>query len=341
MGNGLASSGPPRTLTRGRAHPSDKERTSDETRSQNHTACPPTGRRKSQFVQDTDPGYVGTGRLWVDTSTNPPTLKIRNTAGTGWVTQGGDSSGGWTIRDLNEGGEYTAEPGQLIVITSGGEYAIALPATPAAGTQIGFIITGGEVALEIGTGDESTINGESSIDLSTTYATLVLAYDANTTTWAILSQQPATGGSGSAPSGTLVGASSPTNAVFADAETNVPCDGANHNVPCLIASPPAWMDDAGNIIAAGVYSLTAFIAQVTAPTTPALYGVLEPPGNFLNPFALDSTLTTGNITPSPVVFALKTTDLPYSITQIVHAQTDVSGVLSVQPMVAQIASATT
>lgn len=42
--------------------------------------------RRSVYVQATDPGAVGAGQLWSDTSGNPPVLKIRNTANGAWLT---------------------------------------------------------------------------------------------------------------------------------------------------------------------------------------------------------------------------------------------------------------
>lgn len=36
------------------------------------------------YVQDTDPGAVGAGILWVDTSASPPVFRVRNSADDGW-----------------------------------------------------------------------------------------------------------------------------------------------------------------------------------------------------------------------------------------------------------------
>jgi hypothetical protein len=40
------------------------------------------------FVQNADPGAVGAGALWVDTSGDPPFLYLRNTADDAWIEQG-------------------------------------------------------------------------------------------------------------------------------------------------------------------------------------------------------------------------------------------------------------
>lgn len=42
------------------------------------------------FIQDSDPGEVGAGSLWVDTSADLPVLNIRNSADDGWDPAGGD-----------------------------------------------------------------------------------------------------------------------------------------------------------------------------------------------------------------------------------------------------------
>ncbi len=41
--------------------------------------------QKRVYTQSHDPGDVGEGRLWVDTSTDPPTVKVRNSDNDGWV----------------------------------------------------------------------------------------------------------------------------------------------------------------------------------------------------------------------------------------------------------------
>lgn len=40
-----------------------------------------------------DPGAVGAGSIWSDTSSNPPTLKQRNSADSGWTVVGGGGGG--------------------------------------------------------------------------------------------------------------------------------------------------------------------------------------------------------------------------------------------------------
>ena len=83
------------------------------------TARPPTG-AQTPFVQPTDPGFVGPGRIWVDTSSNPPTLKIRNTADTGWASQGGGSQPLTGDGDPNVGNVSAAFVGQQYNDTTNG-----------------------------------------------------------------------------------------------------------------------------------------------------------------------------------------------------------------------------
>ena len=56
------------------------------------------------YVDATDPGAVGAGKLWVDTSTGPPyALKMRNTGDTGWDdvgSTGGGGGGGFAITKI-------------------------------------------------------------------------------------------------------------------------------------------------------------------------------------------------------------------------------------------------
>lgn len=46
------------------------------------------------YVQPTDPGMVGAKKGWVDTSEDPPILKVRNNTNDGWISLGSAGSGG-------------------------------------------------------------------------------------------------------------------------------------------------------------------------------------------------------------------------------------------------------
>jgi hypothetical protein len=145
-------------------------------------------------------------------------------------------------------------------------------------------------------------------------------------------------GGGSVPSGTLIGQSY-DNEVTADNPTAVTCDGNPHDVECLIASPPSWMDDAGNIIAAGLYWVGANVQVTTPATTPGLsYAWISPAESVLIQ-SIDATLAFINSVPFDVL-SLAAADLPFTTTAVVHGQSDVSAVLSVAPLIVQLASAT-
>lgn len=49
------------------------------------------------FLQSSDPGAVGAGVRWVDTTSSPYVLKIRNAGDTAWETIGGGGGGGMSI----------------------------------------------------------------------------------------------------------------------------------------------------------------------------------------------------------------------------------------------------
>jgi hypothetical protein len=44
------------------------------------------------IVSDSDPGAIGAGRLWLDTSGDTPVLKVRNDANDGWQALSGGAA---------------------------------------------------------------------------------------------------------------------------------------------------------------------------------------------------------------------------------------------------------
>lgn len=54
----------------------------------------------------------------------------------------------------------------------------------------------------------------------------------------------------------------------AETPTTIVCDGSSSTIHCITASPPSWMDDAGNIITPGMYQFVAGAVAGVAPTTP-------------------------------------------------------------------------
>lgn len=123
--------------------------------------------------------------------------------------------------------------------------------------------------------------------------------------------------------------------VQADTQTSIACDGNTIALACIVASPPDWMDDAGNIIAPGLYQLFAVINIDDAPTTPGLYvyvafGVASaaPP--------LDE-LPNGTAVPFGELLPLSGADVPYAASIQVTPPTDLTGTLLGQCGVQRIA----
>lgn len=186
----------------------------------------------------------------------------------------------------------------------------------------------GTVTLISPDGSRTTLNVSLVPDPTEVTDGYVLTAEGGVSTWAP--------GGGSQP-GTLIngGATSQANGATVD----VPMDGATHNVACIVASPPAWMDGAGNIIAAGLYKIGAEITVHTAPTTAHLYAAWESPDLAVVSFNMDGLAVGGEENPFDVVSVVADM-LPYAATAEVIGHTDVSGVLAVSPSVQQLASAT-
>ena len=49
--------------------------------------------RREVYSQDTDPGAVGAGAVWIDTSGAPALIYVRNSTNTGWIAAGGGGGG--------------------------------------------------------------------------------------------------------------------------------------------------------------------------------------------------------------------------------------------------------
>jgi len=60
------------------------------------TASGSSGSREV-YSQTTDPGAVGAGEVWIDTSVAPALIYVRNATNTAWVAAGGGGGGGATI----------------------------------------------------------------------------------------------------------------------------------------------------------------------------------------------------------------------------------------------------
>lgn len=112
-----------------------------------------------------------------------------------------------------------------------------------------------------------------------------------------------------------------TDLVQADAPTHLTSDGAMHNVDCLIAAPPAWMDNAGNVTAAGLYYVTLNITVTAPPTTPGLFVGMWGPFNVKAWAACDGT-PNGQSAIVLDVQALAVADVPFPVTSTVVMPTD-------------------
>lgn len=107
------------------------------------------------YFGNTNPGAVGAGKFWVDTTTGPPyVLKIRNTGNTAWeVATAGMSDVMTTAGDMlyRNGSNATArlaagEVGQRIVYRGDPE----LPAVEYEYVTLNFLIDGGDAVIATG-----------------------------------------------------------------------------------------------------------------------------------------------------------------------------------------------
>ena len=127
-----------------------------------------------------------------------------------------------------------------------------------------------------------------------------------------------------------------TTVVSADAPVTVPFDNAQHDVSCITATPPAWMDNAGNITAPGLYLLTIGLAAGVAATVPGLYGTtVRAIGDQI--ISADA-LAAANADTLSLPIALAVADLPYSTRSSVTMPTDITGTLTAGAFVRQLVS---
>lgn len=76
---------------------------------------------KAAHIGASDPGAVGAGKWWLDTSTTPPTLKERSGDNTTWTVryQAGTGAGDFAVGDHTHAGVYTAG-GADVAVADGG-----------------------------------------------------------------------------------------------------------------------------------------------------------------------------------------------------------------------------
>lgn len=127
-----------------------------------------------------------------------------------------------------------------------------------------------------------------------------------------------------------------TDDVSADASTPLTADGGTHPVLCIVASPPAWMDNAGNITAPGMYNVFVVLQSTGAPTTPGQY--VECIGAFnVQIYAPCDGMGASNNFSYDDVQSLAAGDLPVSTAIDVFMPTDVTFALSARAEVIRLA----
>lgn len=143
-------------------------------------------------------------------------------------------------------------------------------------------------------------------------------------------------GLGASAVGSLIGGAT-ADFANADAPTAVPADGASHNVPCLIAAPPAWMDNAGNVIATGLYLCYTTIVEVGVIATPGQAVRVVGPFGAAEVMQVDGLAALGQCSNVDIA-AAAAADLPFPIVSRVTAQVDATCSFTGQITVVQIAS---
>lgn len=142
----------------------------------------------------------------------------------------------------------------------------------------------------------------------------------------------ATSGGTSGGAGAIIGDSS-TLAV-GDAVVSIPADGSFHTVSCAMATPPAWMDTAGNIIEPGLYAFIWDSNPHTPATVPGLLFVVTTPANAQWAQSLGEQDAGGLMLQG--VIALGSSDLPLAASFGCLMPTDVTEIMDVQARVQRL-----
>lgn len=118
------------------------------------------------------------------------------------------------------------------------------------------------------------------------------------------------------------------NEAFADAQVAVPADGGNHLITPLLAAPPAWLDNAANIILPGLYECIYSINPTTPPTTPGSIGLILGQDNLLAMYNVDDFFTLNHGLVYVEMISVSAADLPFACSANVRAGTDATTVVS-------------
>lgn len=213
----------------------------------------------------------------------------------------------------------------------------AIVASPAAGAETVICRTAGVATQHAG--QQIKLSGAVNVTPDTDATALVLRVRRHNLTGTLVApaQTIALGSAGLANAMVLQPES---EQIAADAATTVACDGASHPVACLVAAPPAWMDNAGNIIEPGLYGHVLGVSAGAAATAPGLFATAAGAFAAVSQFAIDPITSVGAILLLDVA-SLAAADLPWSVTVNVHGQNDATATLACQPIVYRYASAAT
>lgn len=116
------------------------------------------------------------------------------------------------------------------------------------------------------------------------------------------------------------------SAASADVITAVTCDGAAHAFSCLIAAPPTWMDNAGNIIEPGLYNAQLLVSPDTPATVPGTSFLTGGVFNAQFESAVDTLTSLGGVL-LPDVQSLGAADLPYPTLADLKGEADATAVI--------------
>jgi hypothetical protein len=138
--------------------------------------------------------------------------------------------------------------------------------------------------------------------------------------------------------GTSVQIQSSVDSLVPGATTAVPCDGEAHTALCVVADPPSWMDDAGNITAPGIYVLYGYLGLTTPDTTPGLFAFCGDTVGQAAQWQPIDPLTVSSVIFIDVV-SLTDDNLPAAYSWVaVSSAVDITGVMALTPKIAQLVS---
>ena len=140
---------------------------------------------KARYIQSSDPGAVGAGKEWLDTTTTPAIHKKRNAGDSGWDIVPGNAAWGATVAKTTA---YTATTSDYTIRRDATSAAFTVT-LPAAATCTGLILvikkTDASVnAVTIDGNAAETIDGAATVAISTRYQSYTI--QSNGTGWDIL-----------------------------------------------------------------------------------------------------------------------------------------------------------